>query len=986
MRTDEIRKKFRESERALQQRADTFEKEAHQLHLDKRQLQQQLRDAQRSADSATRDSLRYHEETQRIRGLLEKSTKSIKKESEARRILQEEITSLKYKIEDLEAGSDRARARAPPPQPSPSEPLPQETPEPLVIVDDSQRERAEKLSKELVQLQSQLRNAQRDESDKSRQIEQLSADAQTQKASLRRLEEQLEQSRGDSKKDSEARKKAEEDLIKLSSQIQRLQEDKSMMSRELEVHRSEVETRQREFIRLTEEHQRLKTEVQFLKRNVDTVSKEASSSALHQLNEQRLTDELKQAREQKQQLQDSVDKMANEAKLWEAEKQRLQKAVEDEKVSSAGTLKRLNETIDTAAKDLASHRSVQDMNAKLMKELTEAGNNLRKALDDKRFQESQVASLKKEMETLKAAAKTQADALAQAEAQLKAAALQTPAAAPAITVTPTGPRPEDVAAIAAHQKEVAELKQKVSELQVQLSKETKAKEEGMMLLKRLQKAKAGGAAQPAASPEASPPTSAPASPDVSALRRELEDLSKEKTRADDLAKKLEFASKEKDDLVKKLDEERKANAVALAAASALASPTVTIVPPPTAQQPDQIELLNAEKAKVFKLEEANAILQKQAAEWRSKFQLVRTISTDGRKRPTLVRDGSSGHEAKAKPAPHTPPDARTLKVIKIQAVFRGCLARLNFKDIKYRRNVATEIFETERVYVTTLDALTRTCVGPLRHMVTLGEPIISSDDISFVFSNIELLYQGNKRLLDLLESRLKKWHFEQVLGDVFLTAMKEDFLKPHVPFIQNFSKSSEARTRLMTSVPMFSTFVKLCRIMPGIEGKSLDDLLIAPVQRLPRYKLLLTDLQKRTPRSHPDYVNVTRAIGEIDNFTSFINENNRRVDELNNLSSRLSGLEQLEENPDRRLIFEGKLSLVIGKDQKRRYVLLFNDCLVFAKDGRRKRLSLGKDPNSNQLKVVASVKLTGKTTAETIPVFDGKRASLRVFASSLYFR
>eukprot|EP01122_Echinamoeba_exundans_P010270 TRINITY_DN3807_c0_g3_i1.p1 TRINITY_DN3807_c0_g3~~TRINITY_DN3807_c0_g3_i1.p1 ORF type:complete len:1268 (+),score=416.73 TRINITY_DN3807_c0_g3_i1:155-3958(+) len=927
LRTEDIRKKFREQERALQQKVDQFEKEAHQLTLDKRQLQQQVRDAQRSADSATRDALRYHEETQRIRELLEKSTETIKKENEAKRKLQEDISGLKGKVHDLESELsrlNRERSRGAQAQQVESTQLQE--------FENAQRERADKLSKEVTQLQSQIHALQRDEASKTREIEHFQADAQTHKASLRRLEEQLDQTKTDLRKDTEARKKLDEDLRQVTSQLQRLQEDKSMMQRELDVRRAEVETRQREVTRLNEENLRMKTEIQQLKRTADNATREASAGVLHQHNEERLHDELKQAREEKHKLQESIDKMAHEHRLWEQEKARLQRALDDEKASSAAEIKKISDSLEAAKKDTQSLRSVQDMNAKLMKELTEAGNNLKHALDEKKRQENHVATMKKELEELKAAAASSGNG---------------------------NHAGSDPAVLAATQAEVSDLKHKVSELQVLLSKETKAKEESTMLLKRLQKAKAAGAAGAA-------PDSAPASPppELASLKKEVEELSKEKLRAEELAKKLEQVTKEKDELAKKVEQEKTKVAAAGPAAAAPVIPDLS----------KQLEQLAAEKARAAELEEANAVLKKQASEWRSKFQLVRTISTDGRKKP-MKRDVSADGLA-PKPQVATPqqppPDAYTAKIIKLQAVGRGLLARINFKAAKYRKNVATEIFETERAYVSTLESLVRTYVAPLRHMISLGEPIISNDDISFVFSNVDLLHAGNKKLLEALDQRLKKWHSEQTLADVFITAMKEDYLKPHVPFIQNFTKSSEARARLIQSVPLFSTFVKLCRGMPGVEGKSLDDLLITPVQRLPRYKLLLTDLQKRTPRSHPDYPNVTRAITEIDDFTSFINENNRRVDELNSLSSRLSGLEQLDSNPDRKLLMEGKLSLIQGKEQKRRYVLLFNDCIVFAKDSRRKRLSLAKDPTSAALKVVFSVKLTSKTVAENIPVFDGK--------------
>lgn len=49
--------------------------------------------------------------------------------------------------------------------------------------------------------------------------------------------------------------------------------------------------------------------------------------------------------------------------------------------------------------------------------------------------------------------------------------------------------------------------------------------------------------------------------------------------------------------------------------------------------------------------------------------------------------------------------------------------------------------------------------------------------------------------------------------------------------------------------PRFSAWLETCRLM----ADPLDSYLIRPVQRIPRYILLLTDIIKHTPKTHPDY-------------------------------------------------------------------------------------------------------------------------------------
>ena len=48
--------------------------------------------------------------------------------------------------------------------------------------------------------------------------------------------------------------------------------------------------------------------------------------------------------------------------------------------------------------------------------------------------------------------------------------------------------------------------------------------------------------------------------------------------------------------------------------------------------------------------------------------------------------------------------------------------------------------------------------------------------------------------------------------------------------------------------------------------------LIMPIQRIPRYVLLLSDLLKFTDPTHPDHKNLTEAVAKVEGVARFINE------------------------------------------------------------------------------------------------------------------
>ena len=61
----------------------------------------------------------------------------------------------------------------------------------------------------------------------------------------------------------------------------------------------------------------------------------------------------------------------------------------------------------------------------------------------------------------------------------------------------------------------------------------------------------------------------------------------------------------------------------------------------------------------------------------------------------------------------------------------------------------------------------------------------------------------------------------------------------------------------------FRAFEEKCIQDPRSKGLNLTSLLITPIQRTPRYKLLLADLIKHTPWEHPDRKNLERAMAVV---------------------------------------------------------------------------------------------------------------------------
>jgi hypothetical protein len=288
----------------------------------------------------------------------------------------------------------------------------------------------------------------------------------------------------------------------------------------------------------------------------------------------------------------------------------------------------------------------------------------------------------------------------------------------------------------------------------------------------------------------------------------------------------------------------------------------------------------------------------------------------------------------------TPLDDRTSKVVKIQSLVRGALERLKHKHWRYRYLKVKEMVDTEETYLKNLDLGWNYFLNPLQTMIKVGDPIITQEGIDIIFSTLEQIRKNNKELLSMLRARLNSWHVDQLIGDVFNDALtNKKLLQPHVDFIQAYSKSTEGRMRFTKENGAFSQLLAVIRMLPPMEGRSLEDILINPIQRIPRYILLLNDMLKHTPEHHPDFGNLQTAASAFQTFATYINENNRRAETMSDINLRLIGYESLPENPERKLIHEGRLTQLASKDKIPRYVFLFNDVIVFGKDSNKKKKS-----------------------------------------------
>ncbi|KAG2378182.1 hypothetical protein C9374_008325 [Naegleria lovaniensis] len=253
----------------------------------------------------------------------------------------------------------------------------------------------------------------------------------------------------------------------------------------------------------------------------------------------------------------------------------------------------------------------------------------------------------------------------------------------------------------------------------------------------------------------------------------------------------------------------------------------------------------------------------------------------------------------------------------------------NEKDNLERENLAKEILDTERAYVTSIAKIIELYYYPLLKYVP---NVLSDEDRSTIFNGLLGIYNLHKILVTDLEERVNEWRKDQKIADIFIK-LHQTF-KLYTSFSTKYEMAIEAFSKYKDS-PRFRNFLYIRRKDPFSKGEQLQSFLIKPIQRIPRYILLLKGLLKHTrDPKHPDFSDLVSAISITEEVATFLNNKIRERQyfyRMKSISDRLSGVSDLIQ-PQRRYICEfDKLYASYDAIQNEECVVfLFNDIFIHA--------------------------------------------------------
>ncbi|GFY67383.1 rho guanine nucleotide exchange factor 17 [Trichonephila inaurata madagascariensis] len=163
---------------------------------------------------------------------------------------------------------------------------------------------------------------------------------------------------------------------------------------------------------------------------------------------------------------------------------------------------------------------------------------------------------------------------------------------------------------------------------------------------------------------------------------------------------------------------------------------------------------------------------------------------------------------------------------------------------------------------------------------------------------------------------------------------REQVVETYIEFINNWKAVRDAIKAISAAKPAFAKFLE--HTSREHKGKlTLDALLIMPVQRIPRYELLIKELLKHTPMDHPDHKLLLQAQKEVHDLAVKINKVERealqqeqRLQKLREVEQHIEGIADLTQG-NRNFIRYDFVLIPGGLGMKKeRCLFLFSDMLL----------------------------------------------------------
>ncbi|XP_038635865.1 FYVE, RhoGEF and PH domain-containing protein 4a isoform X3 [Scyliorhinus canicula] len=246
--------------------------------------------------------------------------------------------------------------------------------------------------------------------------------------------------------------------------------------------------------------------------------------------------------------------------------------------------------------------------------------------------------------------------------------------------------------------------------------------------------------------------------------------------------------------------------------------------------------------------------------------------------------------------------------------------------------IANELLLTEKAYVSKLHLLDQVfCAKLLEEANSKGS--FPAEVVTKIFSNISSIYTFHSQfLLPELETRMNLWNTTPQIGDILQKLAP--FLKMYGEYVKNFEMAMGLLKTWMSRSPQFKAIVEEIQKQEICGSLTIQHHMLEPVQRIPRYEMLLKDYLKKLPQDSSDRKDAEKSLDIISTAATHSNAAIRMMEKLKKLIDvyeMLGGEEEDIVNPSNELIKEGQILKLAARNtsSQERYLFLLNNMLLY---------------------------------------------------------
>ncbi|ELU12944.1 hypothetical protein CAPTEDRAFT_223157 [Capitella teleta] len=223
--------------------------------------------------------------------------------------------------------------------------------------------------------------------------------------------------------------------------------------------------------------------------------------------------------------------------------------------------------------------------------------------------------------------------------------------------------------------------------------------------------------------------------------------------------------------------------------------------------------------------------------------------------------------------PSVPPVASPVKLSSKPTTPHRLAPHERLSKIAARQRVIEELIETERTYCSALWCVMQDFASPVA-----DSGLASEAEFRVIFPNsLDAIYEHHCSLLRQLEDRLhsSSANTGAIIGDIMAKAFESQdsyVLQEYQSYVTAFPNAlHQLHTSCRNSPALKALFRKLVQDKNS-GAMDVTAFMLTPIQRIPRYVLLLKQVLRQSPSEHPDSYNLEKCVTFLASFLTQLND------------------------------------------------------------------------------------------------------------------